>query len=312
MLATFVKDWNVGSIYVYSPTSAVLLCGGEMTEVGVAVPKSLRDAFYKILQKPYLADAELVRAEDVEYHFVQGAHYKDLLRFEIELAQICDVILLFCESPGSVAELSSFVMDSSISPKLLVVTRDDYYHASSFVRLGPLRRLTNIDPQAVYLVDDADLNITARSVAKIDLAKLSQRLRAPIERALARGRERETFDAERAGHLIKLATGLVQEFGALTLQEIKGLLERVNVEPSAETLAGYMLCAKAVGWVRERRKGSKDFFFSQPGKPASALKFEAGSPLYDRIRRRYAIREFWRANDPDRHRGILENEGVGQ
>src|SRR5688572_28187359 len=100
MLSTFVKHWNVGSIFVYAPTSCVLLCGGEMTGIGAKAPKSLRDAFYKIVDIPYLKGVDLIRAEDVEYAFLQEAHYEDLLRFETELAQICDVILLFCESEG--------------------------------------------------------------------------------------------------------------------------------------------------------------------------------------------------------------------
>jgi hypothetical protein len=310
MLSAFIKDWNAGSIYVYPLERAVLLCGGEMTSIGDRPPKSMRDAFYKITDKPYLDSAELIRAEDVDVRVVQEAGYADLLEFEIELAQICDVVLLFCESIGSVAEFSSFVMVEDINRKLLVVMRNDHYHTNSFIKFGPVKRLINIDRQAVYLVDDSDLNITAKSIRNIDLDTLSERLRQPIRRALERGRERETFQKDRVGHATKLATGLIQEFGALTTEEIKILLEKAGVLRSIEAITGYMLCAMTAGWVYERRKGATDLFFAKAGRPASALKFEHGSPLIDSVRRRYLIREFWKANDVDRYRGIIENEGA--
>jgi hypothetical protein len=203
-------------------------------------------------------------------------------------------------------------MVEEIKRKLLVIIRDIHYSKNSFLKLGPIRRLTNHDDQSVYVVDDADLNIGPRSVARIDLARLGERLQAPVERALARGREKETFLKTRDGHLIKLATGLVQEFGALTLAEIRTLLQHVGASPSLETLAGYMLCGKAVGWIEERRKGSTDFFFANASSPAAALRFDPLSGLNDGVRRRYAIRQFWQSNDADRYRGIVENEGTGQ
>lgn len=283
-----------------------------MTDIGHLPPVTLRDAFYKILDKPYLRGAELIRAEDTDLLHIQRANYDDLLRFEVELAQICDVVLLFCESIGSVSEFSSFIMDDAINQKLLVIMRDDHYYAASFLREGPTKRLTDIDKQAVYIIDDNDLGITASSVSTINIQRLGERLAAPIKRALERGRERETFIADRPGHLIKLATGLVQEFGALTLGELQQLLAAAKVQRSEETIAGYMLCAHAAGWIDERRKGSRDFHFAKNAKPAAALKFKSGSPLHERLRRRYDIREFWRLNDPDRHLGIVGNERAGQ
>jgi hypothetical protein len=117
---------------------------------------------------------------------------------------------------------------------------------------------------------------------------------------------------QRPGHVIKLATGLVQEFGALTLQELAQLLSAAGVQRSTDTIAGYMLCAHAAGWTDERRKGSRDFYFARTTQPAAALRFDPRSPLQERLRRRYDIREYWRGHDPDRHRGITGNEGEGQ
>ncbi|NUR44633.1 MAG: hypothetical protein HOP91_00530 [Sphingomonas sp.] len=310
MLSTFINAWDVDSIFVFAPIPVVLLCGGEMTEIGAMPPRSLRDAFYKIIEKPYLKGAELIRAEDTPFHRIQAAHYADLLRFEMELAQLCDVILLFCESIGSVSEFSSFIMDEEINRKLLVVMRHDHYYDASFLREGPTKRLTSIDPEAVYLIDDTDIGITRNSVENIDISKLGERLRAPIKRALERGREHRTLDTKRPGHVIKLATGLVQEFGALTLPELCELLGAAHIEVTSDDLAGYMLCGVAAGWIEERRKGSRDFYFAKSMKSAVSLKFKPESHLGDGIRRRYELREHWKENDPDRHRGIIENEGA--
>ena len=60
-----------------------------------------------------------ILAEDLNAFFPEG-EYKDILKFETDIAQICDLIILFSESYGSAAELGAFSMIEEIARRLLV------------------------------------------------------------------------------------------------------------------------------------------------------------------------------------------------
>ena len=71
-------------------------------------------------------------------------------------------------------------------------------------------------------------------------------------------RRRINSDAQRSGHMIKLIVGLVQEYGALTTDEILSLLKLLNVpDVNEQAVYRYLLCAEAVGWPKEVSKGSR-------------------------------------------------------
>lgn len=64
----------------------------------------------------------------------------DLAEVETVIAKVCDRILLFCESPGSLAELGIFCMKPSISEKTLVVLQEQH-QGGSFINRGPVARI---------------------------------------------------------------------------------------------------------------------------------------------------------------------------
>lgn len=304
-------DWlaerlDANNIRVRAPTPVVFLCGGELSDVGnTSPPKSLRDAFRKISDNPALKGKHLITAEDVNVFYLSRAAYRDLLLFETDLAQVCELIILFPESEGSVAELGAFSVIDEISEKLLVVTRDRKFSESSFVRLGPLASIQNkFGARAVYVLDDHDIGMNGASASSVALDVVRDRLRAPIEARLSEIKDPTTFDSNKPGHVIKLATGLIQEFGALTLEELEGALVPAGVLESQVRISGYLLCAETAGWIRPMRKGSREFYFAEDVQDAAQLSF-AGE-MKDKARRRMHVREHWRQNDVDRYRGIIQ------
>jgi hypothetical protein len=66
--------------------------------------------------------------------------------FESLVADICDCILLFLESPGAIAELGYFANSETAIKKLLVVN-DVEKQGDSFINLGPINK---IDKESVF------------------------------------------------------------------------------------------------------------------------------------------------------------------
>ena len=214
----FAGDLDGDKIHVQAPSAVVFLCGGQCSPIGSPTPRSLRDAFLKILDPP-LRGRQLVQAEDISALSIFGSHYDDLLLFETDLAQVAELILLFCESEGSFAELGAFSMVEEIASRLMVVVRDKHWVSDSFIKLGPLRALEKRHgASSVYVLDDEDIGMRGASAAHVNLDILKARLQEPLERRLAQTREPTTFDPGRGGHRIKLMVGLIQEYGALLLE----------------------------------------------------------------------------------------------
>jgi hypothetical protein len=213
-------------------------------------PKSLRDAFMRVSSKTPLSKYRLILAEDVEAFLPRG-EYQELLEFESDIAQISELLLLFSESAGSLAELGAFVMDDEVAPCMMVVIDNDNYSRDSFIKLGPLYTLRlhhGEAPVCVLMLNDINLK-RITDVSGIDLEKLRDAMKAPLAARLAKRREPKTFDKTRNGHVTKLITGLVQYYSALTLDEIDALLYCLEIPTSLDDIKKHLLCAKIFDWI---------------------------------------------------------------
>ncbi|TCU59321.1 hypothetical protein EDF58_1021, partial [Novosphingobium sp. PhB57] len=246
----------------------------------------------------------LVLAEDFTKSSVFSAHYADILEFESDLAQITELIILFCESVGSFTELGSFATVDEIAKRLLVVIRDFYVEANSFITLGPITSLRNKHDHSVYVIEDEVVGIKDNSHEGMDLKAFRDTLNIPLKLRFEKDREPTTFNAERPGHIIKLAVGLIQEYGALKFDEISETLKLFSVDVTDERLRAFLLCAKTVGWITSRVKGFDEFYVALDGDDAATFTLTENAPNKNRRRRRSMIREHWERNEPSRFRAI--------
>jgi hypothetical protein len=308
-----VEDLDVTKLHVQAPTEIVFLCGGPFTpfsEVASTPPKSMRDAFLRVASHPALGSREIVLAEDFTKLSVFSAHYKDILEFESDLAQITELIILFCESAGSFAELGSFASSEEIAKRLLVVLRDFYSNANSFITLGPITNLRSNHQYSVFILEDEVVGIVGDSHAAIDLSALKSAMDQPLRLRLEGTKEPTTFNPERAGHVIKLVVGLIQEYGALKLAEIEETLVKFGVTVSTERLLAFLLCARTVGWVTSESKGFDEFFVALAGEDAANFTLPDTATVRNRRRRRLLIRDHWEKTDPARFRAISKAAGA--
>lgn len=135
----YSEDLDADGIHVQAASDVVFLCGGPYSDISEPIPLSLRDAFLKISEYSPLKERVLLLAEDVTKADSFSDSYDNILEFETDLAQIVELIILFCESEGSLAEFGAFAMIDEIAKRLFVVVRQMHWKANSFVRLGPLR-----------------------------------------------------------------------------------------------------------------------------------------------------------------------------
>jgi hypothetical protein len=302
----FAEDLDAERIHVQSASDIIFLCGGQRSDVSQPTPLSLRDAFLKILDNPVLRRRDLIQAEDITDNISFFNKYEDILEFETDIAQIVELIILFCESEGSLAELGAFAMIEEIASRLFVVVREKHWNIDSFIKLGPLRRIEKkYGRGSIFLIDDLEVGMRGDSAEHVKKDVLRALLSEPISLRLQRPREPSTFDANRPGHVIKLIVGLVQEYGALEVDEIVDLLRVLNVIKDLADVHRYLLCAQAVGWLKEISKGSSDYFVAVNTKLDAATIFsKEDAALKSKQRRRLSIREHWKAHDEQRYKAI--------
>jgi len=312
MIDEFADALDPSKVHVLSPTQFVFLCGGRMTDLGVQPPVSLRDAFYKIVEFEPLKGAGVVRAEDIEALHIARANYSDLLSFELDLAQLAKLTVIFSESHGSLAELGAFCLIPEIAKRMLVLIRSDHYEESSFIRLGIVDFMNEkYGELSHFVMDKAGLSLSGSSVTEVTANELQKMLSNPVTLRISEIENPTTFNAELAGHRIKLVVGLIQEFGALTPEEISTLLLAFELDVSPREIDRYLLCAEAVGWVVRKRKGFRNFAAARD-LPRDSANFRFKPETTDRTasRRRAARRSMLKDSDPERFAAILDGMGI--
>lgn len=230
MLSSFCDHVIVGSVRVHPPKRYVLLCGGEVSDIHSTVPLTLRDAFLKGDGVSSLKTAEVLQIEEITEFFDKDSPYVDLVQFEADLAQICELVLLFPESPGSFAELGCFAGTREIAEKLLVVIRGKYLGKSSFITKGPIANLRRDYPQSVFSVIDATIDLPGSETAGVDGKVLVAKLAEPIGIRLNQVASHTTLNTTNFNHLCKLYVGLLREGYCLKDDELVLLLAEFGFE----------------------------------------------------------------------------------
>ncbi len=103
-------------------------------------------------ENPYIDSDQLITPEHIEGWLSFESTYNNLLDFEKDLISISSGVLLFLESPGAIAELGTLAEINDISNKVLVVIKEENYEKTSYISLGPIRKI------GLYDNDDNPIN----------------------------------------------------------------------------------------------------------------------------------------------------------
>lgn len=117
----------------------IFLCGGPVKPYS----RSMRIRFLKYSQKE-LHNFRVFLAEDADKDLTKYGTFTflNIADFEKLLADISDCIIVFPESPGSIAELAYFTNSTNIIKKLLVVNDVDIQN-DSFINKGIIEKINN-------------------------------------------------------------------------------------------------------------------------------------------------------------------------
>ncbi len=212
-------------MHVHAPTRVVLLLGGPYDLESKTPVHSFRDALIRVQHRAPLSKIEFRLAEEANITHPSNP-YTNWQSFEIDIAQLFQLVLLFCESEGSIAELSAFATIDEIAQRMLVVVDNVNYGADSYIHYGIFEHLIEkYGRSKIFVLHYEGLNVAHLESKKgIDLDEFFRRMRSEIPKHFDNKNDPRSFDATREGHIIKFITGMIQHFGALKLDEIEFIL----------------------------------------------------------------------------------------
>ena len=301
-----------------APVKAVFVCGGTTPE-GRPDDLTRRDAFFGIIDdtvsdrkhRAGLDKHEYKKAEAID-GFLFREHYQDWLTLELDIARISEVTMLFCESPGAFAELGAFVVDEEIVKSLLVVIDHSKYQDSSFIKHGILKFLEKTQPKSsIFVLQTKEMGLTSAAMKgkDIDLDAFSDAIGRALERRLSEPLGHRTFNPDLSGHLIKLISGLLEDYGSLKVSEILHILHVMQIKIDELEVNRYIFCAEVMGWVTRDRREYEEYITSNTSGSSIVFKLDEASPVKDRKRWRADIRAHWKKSDPDRFASITSCYG---
>jgi hypothetical protein len=302
-------EWlDLDKLHVHAPTTVVLVCGGKHDIANEGDPTSFRNAFFKIAISAPFSEMDCRVPEEMSI-YGPGRNYKDWMEFEVDFAQLCQLIMLFCESEGSIAELGTFAGVEEIARKLVVIIDEVNFRSDSYITLGPVTSIKDKYGQySIYVMKYSGLNIEhRRGFSGVNLEEFRRRLADFIPGALDARKEPRAFDRLRSGHRIKLITGLVQHFGALTKDEIEFMLWCMDVSVTSEDVLKYIECAKLIDWLAEDVSGVNTYYVSRQNRDAFEYKLvdREGVPKIGKLAWRALVRQYWKEKDPERFGAII-------
>ncbi|WP_200232252.1 retron St85 family effector protein [Rubrivivax gelatinosus] len=280
----------------------IFLCGGK-TDIRSHEPVSIRDAMYRELAK----DAAVEKRVRVAEHYKDWSHesiYRDLVSFERHLAELSSVIVLVLESPGSIAELGLFSVVEEFQAKLLVFIETDHYQSPSFIKLGPVDYLEKIHSNSAEC---------HRWMAQVDRRpkfdpKAAQELQPELAEAVLKRAQKpapeHTFRTASWLDTALLLCDFLSLCSALTLREMRGLLEQLGHPKAESELKQYLFILQKVGLIAVEPKGDQRFYVGIEDRQFYWFHIREGTVDFSRFRANQIAD--YAANDKKRFRAIQE------
>ena len=225
----------------------IFLFGGSITDP----PTTVRGFVYRHLK---VNDSYLFSGLVIPEHFKDWLHdsiYPDLLTFESDLAQTSSLVVIALESPGAIAELGAFSVNSALKEKLIIILSEDHHNKKSFITLGPLRQL---DGQNVFAYPFDYENLEE------SLADYLDDIHQGMSERLEKQNKSEQFNKSNSGHIALLIYEFISIFGALKFKEIQSYLKILLDPPINDSkLRRLIFLLTKLSLVTKTRMGNIDY-----------------------------------------------------
>lgn len=288
----------------------LFFCGGKVSDVSHPTCISVRDCVVRYLHDSGsdLADG-IVLAEEIQ-EWLHHAHYDDLVTFERHLAHLACTIVLFVESPGSIAELGAFSQVPQISDKLLVFMRNDQYEQDSFIQLGPLRLLekkyeetrVSVYPWIEYA--RVENNTCSSVIDHESLDSLVEDISGDIQEFFSHKHKSAIFRQDDAGHVMLLMVDLIDMFLALKKNEILEILGDLGISIDEADLAQYLFLLETLEFVGSKKYSGSRYYFSSSDIRYVEYGVREGQRKINRVRVKASLSDYYAESDKKRSRAL--------
>jgi hypothetical protein len=284
----------------------VFLCGGRISTSAEKFG-SCRHIFHNYLQKTNRLFGEKVLLAEKIFDYFEHADYQDLLEFEIDLAELCALIVIFSEGYGAIAELGSFSVLETVQQKLLVVMRRDHtYKEGSFIWRGPALHLKKLaqdtlgdDPIAIYDWPSRD----GESFREQDFSH-SEDLADLIETILSKLPRTQSFNKDRAGHVMLLMLDLLKVLQLATLEEIIVCLKHLSIESERRVVEQHLSLLKSLNYLISYPYRNNVYYVSHPEEPWLTWRFRETAWTRDLDRWRARFLEYYEGKQEHKFRAL--------
>ncbi|QDS14696.1 retron St85 family effector protein [Xanthomonas arboricola] len=306
IIERFVAGIDKDRVTVKPFDGYIFLCGGALSSPTGAVDSARQYALTRLDEGGRIAGHRVMIAEKLT-SLLHGDDFRDLIEFEEHIAALSACVLIFVESPGSIAELGSFAVMPHLANKLLVVCeqRMDSALAPSFIFLGPvasLRRSRENSVQVFPIFKDesnfADPEKMSECWQFIEESVIES-IRRPISEAILNPAE--------LSHRMVVVAALVDIFVALKFSELQEILAKLEVFTVAKQLRRITRMLEQFSLIKKITYGREEFFFSLVNRPLLTVRpnKNSGTSIFDQVRFKADAIDFFEKTDGRRHKAIL-------
>ena len=322
----FLDAVKMGTSRVVNLPRLIFLCGGAIPDepnrrpsqlnrllarFGLRRPKRPPDVYLSArhyirdhLQKSHPSVAGRVRMADDIRNWSENGVYNNLVIFERHLAALADVVVIFVESAGSIAELGAFSHVDDLRTKILAFVQNSHYDDKrSYIKLGPLAYLEDLDNQSVnaFPWEFSKRSSTLRvSSIRPDIPSIIENI---VNRAERRHAE-ESFKSDRLDHRLLLTYDLICLMFALTAHEIRNFLLKLGIECEKKEVQQFLFILERLGFIIGQKYSNPYYYV--PKEDGRFIRYGRLKPddEFRRIPLQQQINDYYRTEDPNRIKAI--------
>ncbi len=255
---------------------------GKFTTQNWSGPESLRESFWHqwMTGIPQGADHWTKHLDYPEQHDGWWAYsgYDDLLMFERDACHLARAVLLFAESPGSLAELGALAVDDSVIDRLVVVVQSHYLQPEkrqSFLCLGPIQRVHSRSGRCVISAQAG-----ATTLPNDDFETVMQFVDQWLPQAL----KTERLKPDNSTHRLLLIADLIDLLLVCKADELQLALRHFGVNLQSDELSRAASLLDFFGLIRVELRGKEPFYTRRVDSGAAWVDYTAKDGRFDRSR----------------------------
>ncbi len=291
-LAEFLEGLDISGCRISGPPRMVFLCGGKVrTEVDqpTAPYTSARDYFYLHVRRshPELSK-RIALAETLSDSFDNA--FSDLLELEEYVADVSDLIIIFVESAGSIAELGAFA-PAAFGPKVLAIVNGAHPDTKSFIADGPVRRIKSYSSESVRCFTWYNETLADPKISP-DFEDMVQDITEVLAQRATTAPKEQRLNLSSHGHRMLFLVDMVEVLGLASETDLADCLSVLGIDLCRGELKKYLRLVKLLKLVNVWRYTDQTYYANSMARESGFIRygFVAGTKLRDRDRIRSNVR----------------------